>query len=719
MNPAQPTDTGSHPVQQPAAGAAADASSTTPRISRISPESGAPPAAPAGAPSDAAATAEFPVTGPAPSRLRRLAARAIPRPHHFALFGVLALSAVLNTYRLSKNGFANNFYSAAVKSMLHSFHNFVFVSFDPAGFISVDKPPLALWLQAASAKVFGFAPLSVLLPEAIVSVIAVAVLYGALTRRLGPWPAIGGALAMAVFPSFVAVSRENAVDPLLILLMVCACAAVLRACETGHWRSLLLSGVFVGLAFNTKTLAAFLVVPGIALAYLLCAPGSLRRRIVQLLAAGVVMAVVSLAWMAYVDATPASKRPYVGSSTNNSEIGLTFGYNGFGRVGGQYGGPGPLKTRAGARIVLPHNAKIHHRHVVPVQLPNKRAKSPTPFGGPTGPVRLFDYSLGGQAGWLVPFAFFGLIALALLLLVERGAQDSRGRRDPRLAVLLAFGGWFMVEAVVLSFSKGIVHPYYTSALAPGVGAMVAGGAVGLVGLANAKGWLRVGGIALAALAVLATLAVQAVFLEREEYLRWFIPFMLAGGAIGVGAMVALRRTIAPGMALALCALLVAPGAFASTTWEVPVEGTFPAAGPKAAGGAGGIGITRAGLGGYYSLINYVKFHRPGTRFELFTDSAPTAAPYILLGLKAASLAGYSGTDPAINGPGMARLVASGEARYVLIGGEFSSRGGNGATAAVIQACRIVAPRYWKGPEISPYGLVLFDCAGRERGLATH
>ena len=188
----------------------------------------------------------------------------------------MALSAVLNTNRLSQNGYANIFYSAGVKSMLRSLHNFVFVSFDPGGLITVDKPPLALWVQAASAKLFGFSPLSLLLPEAIAGVLAVALLYFMLQRRLGAAAAFAGALALAVFPSFVAVSRDNGVDPVLILLMVLACGAGLRATRNGPLaHAAAAAACSSGLAFNTKTLAAYLVVPGIALAYLVCAPGSL------------------------------------------------------------------------------------------------------------------------------------------------------------------------------------------------------------------------------------------------------------------------------------------------------------------------------------------------------------------------------------------------------------------------------------------------------------
>ncbi|MEA2202407.1 MAG: hypothetical protein QOI89_3003 [Solirubrobacteraceae bacterium] len=720
-------------------------------------------------------------------RARLLATRAHPR--HLALAGVLALSAVLNTYRLSQNGYANVFYSAGVKSMLHSLHNFLFVSFDAGGLVSVDKPPLGLWLQVASAKLFGFSPLSLLLPEAIAGVLVVALVYRLLARRLGPAAGLAGALALAVFPSFVAVSRDNGVDTVLILLMALACGAGLRAAETGRWRTILLSGVLVGLAFNTKTLAAYLVVPGIALSYLVCAPGPLSRRAAQLLVAGLVMLAVSFSWIALVELTPASKRPYVGSSTNNTELGLTFEYNGFGRVNGQVGGPGRVPFRPGARVrPTPRPGIARPRRAAPARSPGAaaggsagaevREKNPIPFGGPPGPLRLFGVGLGDQGAWMVPFALFGLLGLALLGLAARrplaapsargpaggGSGESggdpasaghgagepgggpapaerlagepgggparteglarepggdpalTGRRDPRLATTLVLGGWFLTEAVLLSLSKGIVHPYYLSALGPGTGAMAGAGAVAFVSLA--RGPRRMWGLALVAVAVGATVAAQLVLLRREHYLVWLMPVLVVGAVAGVGAMVAARRLAMPAMALLFCLLLVGPGAYATTTWLAPVQGTFPAAGPRHTKGAGGVGVSGGHLHTYRALMRYVDARAPHARWPLFTDAATTAAPFILLGMNAGSLAGYSGTDPVIDGPRLARLVSRGEARYVVLGGEFSARGGNRATAAVLRGCRQLPPESWEDPNFSPYGLVLFDCAGRERALAS-
>ncbi len=646
------------------------------------------------------------------------------RPRHAALGGIVVLSAVLNTHRLAQNGYANTFYSAAAKSMLHSLHNFLFVSFDPGGLVTIDKPPLAVWLQTASAKLFGLAPLSLLLPQAIVATIAVAVLYRVVAPRLGVAAALCSALALAVFPSFVAVSRDNGVDPLLILLMILACGAALAAIESGRWRSLVCCAVLIGLAFNTKTLAAYLIVPGIALAYILCAPGSVPRRVTRLLAAGFVVAIVSFSWIAFVELTPASQRPYVGSSTNNTELGLTFDYNGFGRVEGEIGGPGNVPTAEGAGLHIvarpPREPRSQRGRLVPRSahpapvakqpsgyLPDGRLASPLFFAEEPGPLRLFESGLADQGAWLLPFALLGLLALGLLTF-----EDERSSRKPRLAMLIVFGGWLLVEAVVLSFSKGIVHPYYVSAMGPGAAVMVGAGAVAYTWLAR-----RRRGLLLASCAVAATVAVQIVILQEQHYMRWFVPVLIGGALAGV-CLMSRRRLAGVGMAVALGMLLVAPTVYATTTWLAPVEGTFPAAGPHEASAHGALDSSPADLRLYRNLIGYLARQRTGTRWAVLTDAAPTAAPLILLGARAGALGGYSGTDPVLDGPQLARLVARREARYVLLGGAYASRGGNLATRAVLRACKIVPAPIWHGPPpATVYTLALFDCAGRERQLS--
>jgi 4-amino-4-deoxy-L-arabinose transferase-like glycosyltransferase len=505
--------------------------------------------------------------------------------------------------------------------------------------------------------------------------------------------------------------------------------------------------VLIGLAFNTKTLAAYLVVPPIAVAYLVCAPGLLSRRVWQIAVAALAMLVVSFAWIAFVELTPASQRPYVGSSTNNTELGLTFEYNGFGRVEGQVGGPGQVLVRPGAYVPAareravaaaarttsppseqrgstagavsaatvsktapaPSSAAHEPTPTLTPIVTRGREKDPIPFGGPPRPLRLFGVGLGDQAGWMLPFALFGLLGVALLAYLNR-------KRDRRLAAMLVLGGWFLVEAAVLSLSKGIVHPYYVSALGPGTGAMAGAGATSVVQLARGHSTRRICGLVLIACAVASTVMAQVVLMHREHYLEWFIPLLVVGAAVGMCALLALRRLALPAVAFTFLLLLVAPTAYSATTWLAPAEGTFPAAGPRHDPGPGAYGVNARDEGIDRALADYVSTHDPGSRWALLTVASDTASPMMLFGLDAGALGGYSGTDPAVDGPRLARLVTSREARYVLLGGEYSLRGGNLATRAVLRACTELAPSAWQSPVPYPYGLALFDCAGHEREL---
>ncbi len=646
----------------------------------------------------------------------------------------------MNTWALSRNGYANAFYSAGVKSMLLSLHNFLYLSADPGGLISIDKPPLSLWLQVASAKLFGFTPLSLLLPEAIAGVLCVWVLYLTLARSFGRTAGLIGAACLAVFPAFVAVSRDNNPDALLILLMTLSCLVALAAIRSGRLSTLLLCALILGLAFNVKTLACLLVVPGIALAHLLCAPGSAARRLGRLAAAGLLFAAISLSWITFVELTPASQRPYVGSSMHNSELGLTFDYNGFGRLDGQLGGPESIPNEPGAYVPLSRLAKgeapVRHRpapHAPSAKgssrasetLPDGRASRVTAFAQPPGPLRLLEQGLGSQGGWLLPLAVVGLIAAAIELRIPaRPSSTARGhaqdalRRDPRLAGLIVLGGWFVVEAVFLSVAKGIVHPYYTSALGPGAAAAAA---VGLIAFARLIPRRSIAALLLLALGLGLTAAAQIVILHRDHYMAWLAPLLVAllllslAGALA--AALRLRRVAAPALALALGALLIAPTAYSAATSGAPVQGTFPAAGPRAAAGYGGLDLPPEKLLLTRRLFRFLSTHQTGSRFSVLTVSSVTAAPLILLGSPAASLAGYSGDDPALSAAQLAKLVARREARYVLLGGPYSTRGGNEATRATLAACRQLPSSAWGGIRSSPSSYVLFDCASRARQIA--
>jgi 4-amino-4-deoxy-L-arabinose transferase-like glycosyltransferase len=668
---------------------------------------------------------------PAPTTRR---AWGLLRPAHLCLAAILALSGLLEFVKLSQNGYANTFYSAAVASMVRSWHNFFFVASDPNGFITVDKPPLALWLQALSARVFGFAPLSLIVPEGICAVLAVALLYRILTPRFGVIAGLLGAFALAVFPSFVAVSRDNAVDPLLILLMLASCGAALAAIDSGRLRTLVWCGVLAGLAFNTKSLAALLCVPGIGLGYFVCAPGSWRRRAGQLALAGAVFVAVAVSWSLAVDLVPASQRPYVGGSTTNSEFQLEFGYNGFGRVGGQPGGPGTTKAyltvaqlaplvRPGVDVAesaaerryfathksKPASAPARTTSRAPVAPSGRQRLAVAPFGGTRSPVRIFGAALGGQAGWLVPLALIGMLALGLTL---------RGRRDRRGAALFVLGGWFLVELAVLDFSAGIVHPYYSSALGPGVGAMVGAGALAIGSLVRSRDSARaLRGYVLAVVAVAGTAAVELVLIDREgDPLWWRIPLVLLCLA-GLVAIPLIRARAGWGLALCVGALLFAPAAYCFSVWLAPVDGTFPAAGPYSHAGYGGLDVSPADLEADRGLVHYVETNGATARYPLLTQSSDQAAPLILLGLRASPEGGYGASDPALSNAQLASLVAHGGARFFLISGAYADRGGNSGETAARLVCPEVPEAIWAPPGSGDLARsFLVDCAGQAARL---
>jgi 4-amino-4-deoxy-L-arabinose transferase-like glycosyltransferase len=500
--------------------------------------------------SSSAASSAAPAASSSPSlgagtslrpRLRVLAAR-LPRPELSAL---IVLAALLNLWALGRNGFANDYYSAAVRSMSSSWHNFLFASADPSGVMSVDKPPLDLWVQSLSVRVFGYHPLSMLVPQALMGVASVALVYDLVRRRFGRIGGFVAGLALALTPITVAISRHNNPDALLILCCVAALWFTVRALEGGRTRWLVLAGVSVGLGFETKMLVALTVVPGIALAYLYLAPRGRLRALRQLLAGGFAMLLVGGAWPALVALTPAADRPWISGTSDNSILSLIFEYNGLGRVDGQAGGPGGV---GGGSV----------------------------FGGSAGPLRLLNSALGGQAGWLLGFALLSGVGVLVA---------SRLRRaDARTGWLIAVGGAFLTTAVLFSSASGIFHPYYVSLLAPFAAALVGAGAAQLIG----------GGLharVLAPLALAAGVATElAVLHDYPGQLSWLPPMLIALCVLAaiVLALVRVKRLRLIAVAVALGALLLAPAVWAVDTLGHATNGTFPEGGPGNVQGAGGM-----------------------------------------------------------------------------------------------------------------------------------
>jgi 4-amino-4-deoxy-L-arabinose transferase-like glycosyltransferase len=466
------------------------------------------------------------------------------------VLGLLASTAVLYLWGLGRSGWANAYYSAAVQAGAQSWKAFFFGSFDASNFITVDKSPAFLWPMELSARVFGLSSWSVLVPQALEGVAAVGLLYLAVRRWSGPAAGLLAGLVLALTPVAALMFRFDNPDALLTLLFVAGAYAVIRAVEHGSTRWLVLAGTIVGFAFLAKMLQSLLVVPAFALVYLVAAPGSPLRRIRQLLLAGVAMVVAAGWWVAVVELWPKGSRPFIGGSQTNSVLELMFGYNGFGRLTGDETGSvgaGPQGT-------------------------NGR-------WGPTGLGRLFNSSFGGQISWLLPAAL--VLAVVLLAVTFR-----RPRTDRTRAAAILWGGWLLVTGLALSLAQGIIHPYYTVALGPPIGALVGIGTVALWARRQAP-WAR---FSLAGVVGL-TAWWASRLLERTP--RWHAGLSTVVLVLGISAAVLIAASAwsrppaaAAVAAAALAATLLGPVTYTWATVQTPHAGALPIAGPAVTAGLG-------------------------------------------------------------------------------------------------------------------------------------
>jgi 4-amino-4-deoxy-L-arabinose transferase-like glycosyltransferase len=490
------------------------------------------------------------------------------------LAALLALTGIGYLWDLGRNGWGNTFYAAAVQAGTKSWSSFFFGSFDWGNFITVDKPPASLWIMELSGRLFGFSSWSMLAPQALLGVASVALLFASVRRV---WGAAAGLLAgglLALTPAAALMFRFNNPDAALTFLLVAAAYAVTRAVERGRTRWLMVASVMIGLAFLAKSLQALLPVPGLALAYLLVAPVGWAKRIGQLIAAGAVMAISGLWWPLLVDSLPVGSRPFIGGSTTNSTMQLILGYNGLGRITGQEGGPG------GGRVAPAGGGGFGG------------GGGGGGFGGVAGIGRMLNEEFGGFIAWWLPAALLGLVAGAWL--VRRTA-----RSDPRRASLIVWGGWTLVTAGVFSFASGIVHTYYTVALAPGVAA--------LAGMTLPALWRRQSEpFARMALATIAAITAVTGFLllgraaDWMPQLRWAVLIVgLTCAALLACAGSSLRRRagrlVAGAAAGSLAAGIAGPMAWSLVTIGTTHTGSIPDVGPTVARSTGFAG--RAGAFG--------------------------------------------------------------------------------------------------------------------------
>ncbi|AET69086.1 PMT family glycosyltransferase, 4-amino-4-deoxy-L-arabinose transferase [Desulfosporosinus orientis DSM 765] len=652
------------------------------------------------------------------------------------LIVIALLAGFLNIYGIWKDQSANAYYTAAVTSMLQSFHNFFFASFDPGGFVTVDKPPVAFWVQTLFASIFGVHGWSVILPQALAGVGSVILVYILVKPTFGKTAARLSALVMACTPIAAAVSRTNNVDSLLVFTLLAATWLLFKAVKTKKWPWFLAAFGLIGVGFNIKMLQAFMVFPAFYLFYWLAYKANLKKKLTVLAGSTAVLLILSFSWAVVVDSIPADNRPYIGSSQTNSVLELAFGYNGLSRLTGQRGAGGGNRPGDGNQAfnqpgsnqmfeqgsddgsrMRPDDSNQFPSGFSPGQDGNSRtlpgddgrnrAGNPNDGGGgpgnggmfntgTPGPFRLFQSQLSGQISWLLPIALLGALGLLLGLRRKKAMTDKQKETLFWLAWLLPMMGFFSVA--------GFFHQYYLVMLAPAIAALTGAGWTELYGFTRNcdgwKGWLLPAGI-------LGTTLFQVyILLPYKAQIGLALPVIV--GVLGIGAALYLGITQIKGLVKlvwgnsrkvaasgAILVLLMAPLFWAATPLLYGGNSTLPAAGPESSGrgmpgqGAGPSQGQDPGNGNVSfsrqeninsALINYLTANNTGEKYLFATTNAGTAEAYIIqTGQAVMAMGGFSGNDPILTVDKLKEMVANHEVKYFLTSG-----GGFGGGSSEVQ-----------------------------------
>jgi 4-amino-4-deoxy-L-arabinose transferase-like glycosyltransferase len=643
-----------------------------------------------------------------------------------SLLAVLLLSAFLNIWNIWNQGFSNTYYAAAVKSMLANPEVLFFNAFDAGGFVTVDKPPLGLWVQAASAAVFGFSGWALVLPQALAGVGSVALLYFIVARPFGKPAGLIAALALAVTPIFVAVSRNGTMDGILIVILLLAVWVALKAARENSLPCLLLAVILVGVGFNIKMIQAFIVVPAVIAVYLLGAGGiPIKKRLVHIGLALAVLAIVSLSWAAAVDLVPADQRPYIGGSGDNTVMGLIINYNGLHRLEngmqppggnsgfpqgdgtGTQGGPGgmpPISSPSRNQTTERPGNTLRDEGMSPPPEGIPQGSGPGTTGAPGGRTgggmmddagspglfRLFGNGLAGQISWLLPFSLIGLLARARRpeSLSFKGFDDA-GCFNEQGLTLFAMCLWLFPGIAYFSFTTGFWHTYYLATIAPPLAALVGIGAVSLYDTYCEEGirsWLLVA-------AVLATGGIQVIIINYQAAWSGILEPVIAAGTLGISTVLAVLilkrntrsdRVLKIVAAIAIGLLFIAPFVWACTPLAYGNGNLLPVAGPQLIRGNGNVqggapGESTASTG----ITDYLLSHRTSETWIVAVSSSMEAANLILsTGQPVMALGGFSGSDQVLTADSLAGLIRDGKIRYFSLSSSSGNRGGANGNEAI-------------------------------------
>ncbi|MBD3859290.1 glycosyltransferase family 39 protein [Bacillus sp. 28A-2] len=645
------------------------------------------------------------------------------------LFFILILSAILNIYNIWKDDTVNAYYTAAVTSMMQSWHNFFFASFDPAGYVTVDKPPLTFWLQTISAKIFGLHGWSVIMPQALAGIGSVYLIYRLVKPTFGQAAARLAALIMACTPIAVAVSRTNNIDSLLVFILLLATGMMFKAVKQQKVLWAIASFAMIGVGFNTKMLQAYMIVPALILFYIIAYRTTWKKKLLSLMVSMIVLLGVSASWSIAVDLISKDNRPYMGSSQSNSALELAFGYNGLQRLTGQQSGGGggmgggsegqppsqqgdqqnnddssamPQPPSNGNQSSSDSSNQSSGQEQPSMQGPPSNANGTTPpdmpsggeggngdgppsggggkmgsgsgmFGtGTKGPLRLFQSELSDQISWLLPFAIFGTIGIFLSTVFERRRLNTKQKET------LFWLAWLIPVAAFFSIA-GFFHHYYLIMLAPPIAVLAGAGWVAMTQLFQTetgfKKWLL-------PIAILATTAFEIFILSTFTSTIGF-GLSIAVGLIGVGSVLALFFTKGKAKLkqlislIAILGMLITPLYWASTPLLYGGNSMLPEAGPQLATSSGSMSSQVN-----EKLISYLEKNNTGEEFLFGTTDATTAAPYIIkTGNAVMALGGFSGSDDILTLSEFKQLVKDGKIKYFYLSG---MRGGSSDILTWIQ-----------------------------------
>lgn len=629
-----------------------------------------------------------------------------------SLAAIVLLAAFLRFANFSAIGYGNIYYTAAVKSMLQSWHNFFFVAAEPGGSVSLDKPPVGFWLQAISAYFLGVNGFAVVLPQIIAGLVSIVVVYHLVRRSFGTVAGLLAALALAVTPIVIATDRNNTIDSTLILTLLLAAWAFIKATETRKLRFLLIGAALIGIGFNIKMLEAYLPLPAFFALYFLGSAEGLWRKVGKLAVASMLLLVVSFSWAVAVDLTPANQRPYVGGSSTNSELNLIVGYNGVERLLGMFGrrglassgqngqqfrafpnGGSPQDSLGGG---FPGGSSGFQPRDDGTRLNGQGMPGGGPGGafniGQPGTLRLFTAPLNKEMSWLLPFGILG----ALLLTFRK---RLRWPIEPEHQAVILWGGWLVTAGIFFSVA-GFFHEYYLSTMASPLAALVGIGGTNLWQLRERHPWAASG---LLLVGAGGTLAFQYYIAQSFSSNVWWLPLAVALLAIGIVllAMEAVNQIPYLGAAAFACvvaAMLLTPGIWSGLTTFSATDQTLPAAyGGQSfqRGLARGFNLAGSndqnGLQVNQALLAYLQQNTQGMKYLLAVPSSHDGDGYILAtGRPVLLMGGFSGQDQVVTATDLARLVSEGQLRYVLLGGGMPGYQSGGISSWVTSTCQAIS-----------------------------